>query len=170
MLPMMAAMAVFGSVSGPLTRYVNAKAQLLVGAALATLGSLAIAFQHDAEWKTAVAGGVFGIGLGLVYSSMINLIVQSVPRHQTGVASGMNTNIRTVGGAIGAAVVTSVITADLQPSGLPVESGYTRGFALLAGIAAAGAMVSLLVPVVRARTHVVPGPQAEAEVEVQGIG
>ncbi|MEU7003668.1 hypothetical protein [Nonomuraea sp. NPDC046570] len=47
---------------------------------------------------------------------------------QTGAASGMNANIRTIGGAIGAAVVGSIITASPQPSGLPYETGYTYGF------------------------------------------
>ena len=162
MLPMMAAMAVFGSVSGPLTRYVNAKAQLLVGAALATLGSLAIAFQHDAEWKTAVAGGVFGIGLGLVYSSMINLIVQSVPRHQTGVASGMNTNIRTIGASIGTAVVSSVVAAHTLPSGLPAESGYTESFVITAFAGAAAFALALLVPAAR-RLAKTPEPEVMPE-------
>ncbi len=32
---------------------------------------------------------------------MSNLIVHAVPPAQTGVASGMNANIRTIGGAVG---------------------------------------------------------------------
>ncbi|NMO53132.1 MFS transporter [Actinoplanes sp. TBRC 11911] len=162
MLPMMAAMAVFGSVSGPLTKWVSAKAQLLLGAALATLGSLAIAFQHDAEWKVAVAGGVFGIGLGLVYSSMINLIVQSVPRHQTGVASGMNTNIRTIGASIGTAVVSSVVAAHVLPNGLPAESGYSESFVITALAGAAAFGLALLVPAAK-RLRKTPEPEVLPE-------
>jgi MFS family permease len=162
MLPMMLAMAVFGSVSGPLTRWVSAKAQLLAGAALATVGSLAIAFQHDAEWKVAVAGGVFGIGLGLVYSSMINLIVQSVPRHQTGVASGMNTNIRTIGASIGTAVVSSVVAAHPAAGGLPAESGYTESFVITAAAGAAAFALALLVPAAK-RLAKTPEPEVMPE-------
>jgi EmrB/QacA subfamily drug resistance transporter len=162
MLPMMAAMAVFGSISGPLTRWVSAKAQLLVGAALATLGSLSIAFQHDAEWKLAVAGGVFGIGLGLVYSSMINLIVQSVPRHQTGVASGMNTNIRTIGASIGTAVVSSVVAAHVGAGGLPAESGYSESFVITALAGAAAFGLALLVPAAK-RLRKTPEPEVLPE-------
>ncbi|GAA0453606.1 MFS transporter [Paractinoplanes deccanensis] len=145
MLPMLVTMAVFGSLSGPLTRWLSGKAQLLIGAGLGTLASLSFALEHHDKAAIAVAGGVFGVGLGLVYSSMINLIVQAVPRHQTGAASGMNTNIRTIGASIGTAVVSSVITAHPGPAGLPAESGYTISFLILAALGAA----ALLVPTAR---------------------
>lgn len=152
MLPMMVTMAVFGSLSGPLTRWVGNKAQLLIGAGLGTLAALSLALAHHDRAVVAVTGAVFGIGLGLLYSSMINLIVQSVPMHQTGVASGMNTNIRTIGASIGTAVVSSVVTGHHGPQGLPAESGYTEAFLLLAAASAAAFLVALLVPARRAVT------------------
>jgi EmrB/QacA subfamily drug resistance transporter len=146
MLPMMATMAVAGSISGPLTRWVSNKSQLLIGAGLGSLSALTLALAHDSRAVVAVTGGVFGIGLGLLYSSMINLIVQSVPRNQTGAASGMNTNIRTIGASIGTAIVSSVVTGHPGPHGLPAESGYTEAFLLLALASAAAFLVALLVP------------------------
>ncbi|GAA2560674.1 MFS transporter [Winogradskya consettensis] len=147
MLPMLVAMAVFGSLSGPLSRWAGSKAQLLIGAGLGTLACLAFALRHDEKWAVAVGGAVFGIGLGLVYSSLINLIVQAVPPHQTGTASGMNTNIRTVGASIGTAIVSAVITSHpAAATGLPAESGYTMAFLLLAAAGAAAFLVALLVP------------------------
>lgn len=160
MLPLLATMAIFGSLSGPLTRWFSAKAQLLWGAGLSTLATLSLALQHGEEWQVAVAGGIFGIGLGLVYSSLINLIVQAVPRHQTGVASGMNTNIRTIGASIGTAVVSSIVTSHIGPQGLPAESGYTEAFLVLTAAAAAAFLVALLVPAARKANR----KTAEAEV------
>lgn len=58
----------------------------------------------------------------------------------------MNTNIRNVGGAIGAALMTSVVTADLAPTGLPRESGYTHGFAMLGGAIVIALFAVLLMP------------------------
>jgi EmrB/QacA subfamily drug resistance transporter len=146
MLPMLVAMAVFGSLSGPLSRWVGSKAQLLAGAALSTLATVSFALQHGERWSVAAAGGVFGIGLGLVYSSMINLIVQSVPMHQTGTASGMNTNIRTIGASIGTAAVSSIVISHPGPRGLPAESGYTTSFLVLSVVGLAALAVGLLVP------------------------
>jgi hypothetical protein len=48
---------------------------------------------------------------------MTNLVVHHVPAHRTGVVSGMNANIRNIGGAVavGVAVVSSVVTSGLLP-------------------------------------------------------
>ena len=54
-----------------------------------------------------------GCGVGLVFACLSNLIVAAVPPEQTGVASGMNANIRTVGGSIGAAVMATIVTASV---------------------------------------------------------
>ena len=118
---------------------------------------------HDHVWQLLVETTVLGLAFGLAFAAMSNLIVDAVPQTQTGVASGMNANIRTVGGALGGAVLASVVTAGHRPDGFPVEAGYTHGFTLLAVTSALAAIVALVVPVVKARTHVVPGPQAEAE-------
>jgi len=153
MLPMMVTMAVFGSASGPLTRWISSKIQLVAGSALAALSSFSLATEHGTRPMVALAGGVFGIGLGLVYSSMISLIVQSVPRHQTGAASGMNTNIRTIGASIGTAIVSSIVTSHATATGLPAESGYTESFLILSAVALAAIAVALLVPTARRRTE-----------------
>jgi hypothetical protein len=42
---------------------------------------------------------------------------------QTGVASGMNANTRTMGGALGAAVMGSLVTGHTAPDGWPAEEG-----------------------------------------------
>ncbi|HTR94300.1 MAG TPA: hypothetical protein VMI73_21400, partial [Trebonia sp.] len=65
---------------------------------------------------------------------------------QTGVASGMNANIRTIGGSIGAAVMASIVTAQLEPSGLPKEAGYTTGFAVMAAVLVVAVLAGLLIP------------------------
>jgi sugar phosphate permease len=77
---------------------------------------------------------------------MANLIVESVPSHQTGVATGMNTIVRSIGGAVGAQVAASIITATLAASNLPTEKGFTIAFATAAAALALGAGVALLIP------------------------
>ena len=86
-----------------------------------------LAFAHDQPWEIYLASTLLGIGLGLAYSAMSSLIVEAVPPAQTGVASGMNANIRTIGGAIGASVMASIVTSDLGKTGFPAEAGYTEG-------------------------------------------
>ncbi|WP_062430370.1 MFS transporter [Herbidospora daliensis] len=154
MLPMLATMSLGGFLSGPLGRLAGAKAQLVGSALLSTASCVAFTHFHDRPWKIAVAGAVFGLGLGLAYAGMSSLIVQGVPPHQTGVASGMNANIRNIGGSIGTAVFASVVTAHLQPGGSPAESGFTWGFLLLAATSAITVVLALLVPTVRRQAAV----------------
>jgi hypothetical protein len=40
----------------------------------------------------------------------------------------------------------SIVTAKLEPSGLPVESGYTTGFAIMAGVLVVAALAGSLIP------------------------
>ncbi len=63
----------------------------------------------------------------------------------------MNANIRTIGGSIGAAAMASIVTSHLAPSGLPLESGYTIGFAAMAVGLVLAALAGLLIPSARLR-------------------
>ena len=72
---------------------------------------------------------------------MSNIIVTAVPPEQTGVANGMNTNFRTIGGAIGAAVVVEPDHRQLRPAATRSRRA-THGWLLLAGVAAAGRVCS----------------------------
>jgi EmrB/QacA subfamily drug resistance transporter len=149
LLPMVFTMFAAGIVSGRIEPVFSSNAQLVTASTLSVLAFAALAFLHADVWQLAAAAAVFGAGLGLALTSLMNLVVNSVAATQTGVASGMNANFRTVGGAIGAALTGSVVTANVQPSGFPAESGYTTGFLLLAGISVAAAIAALIVPSVR---------------------
>ncbi|MFB9315212.1 MFS transporter [Nocardioides plantarum] len=152
-----------GIYSGRLAARFGSKAVLVVGATLTAFGTLGLVVAHDQLWMVLAETTVLGLGFGLSFAAMSNLIVDAVPQSQTGVASGMNANIRTVGGALGSAVLASVVTANARPDGLPVEAGYTHGFGVLVVTSTLAALVAVFVPVIKARTHVVPGPQTEAE-------
>jgi MFS family permease len=159
LLPMLVTMSVTGVLSGRIVTLVAYKAQLVVASVISVLGSASLASFHAAPWQVAVAGGALGVGFGLAYSALTSLIVQSVPAHQTGAASGMNVNIRTIGGALGTAVVSSVVTASAGADGLPAESGFTTAFWALAGLSVIAAALALLVPDGSRR----PAPDLDAE-------
>src|ERR1700689_815230 len=121
-----------------------------------------LAFAHQHRWEIYPSSALMGIGFGLVFSAMSALIVAAVPPSQTGVATGMNANIRTIGGSIGAAVMASIVTSRLEPTGLPKESGYTTGFAVMACGLLLAALAGLLMPsVLKARAGAEEPPHAE---------
>jgi EmrB/QacA subfamily drug resistance transporter len=155
LLPQTFASFLLGLVSGSLAQRIGSKLVLLIGTLVTAAGYLAFALAHGSQGAVVAGSVVMGAGFGLAFAAMSNLIVAAVPPSQTGVASGMNANIRTIGGSIGAAVMASVVTAQIGPSGLPTESGYTNGFLMLAGALVLAAGAALLIPAVRRdpRTH-----------------
>lgn len=169
MLPMLLAMFLSGILSGRLEPRVGAKALLTAGAAFGALALGLLTLWHTAQWQIAVVSGLFGLGIGLAFASMANLVVGSVPPEQTGAATGMNANIRTIGGSVGAALTSVLVTGRLQPSGLPYASGYTHAWALLTLFCLTAAGAALLVPVRRGQrvTAAVTEPAAAAPARVR---
>jgi MFS family permease len=149
LLPSGVTMFVVGLYVGALTRRLGGKVLVAAGSLIGAVAMAMFAFAHAQEWEIFVATGVLGIGFGLAFSAMSANVVSAVPAQQTGVATGMNANIRTIGGSIGSAVMASIVTAKLQPSGLPDGSGYTTGFGIMAGVLVVAALAALLIPSAR---------------------
>jgi len=146
LLPSGITMFATGLFVGTLTRRLGGKALVVAGCVIGCVSMAMFAFAHSQEWEIYVATGVLGIGFGLAFSAMTANVVSAVPAEQTSVATGMNANIRTIGGSIGAAVMASIVTASLEPSGLPAGSGYTTGFGVMAAVLLAAALAALLIP------------------------
>lgn len=143
LFPSAAASFVVGLVAAPLARRIGSRMTIASGASVAAVAMLAIAFVHEQQWQVVVAYTFSGLGLGLVFAALAAVVVGAVPSHQTGVASGMNTNIRTVGGAVGTAVVSTLVAVSAV---VPSESGYTAGFAVLGSALVAAAVVTAAMP------------------------
>jgi predicted MFS family arabinose efflux permease len=174
LLPFAVAMLVIAPLTGRLTVAIGSKPILIMGAifAAASYGLLVVA--HSQPWNLYVAAGLLGIGVAFGYASMSNLIIEAVPPSQTGVATGMNTNIRNIGAALGSAVSTSLIVSGLLTDGYPKEHGYVLAFAVCGGALVVAAVAALMIParnrpsVVLSESH--PALTAEAEVIVGSIG
>jgi EmrB/QacA subfamily drug resistance transporter len=157
LLPSAVTMFIVGIFAGRLAARLGGKALVVAGCLIGCGAMSVLAFAHQHVGEIYLSTSLMGIGFGLAFSAMSALIVAAVPPSQTGVASGMNANIRTIGGSIGAAVMASIVTARLEPSGLPLQSGYTTGFAVMAAGLLLAAAAGLLMPSARR------GPQAAGQ-------
>ncbi|HEY4897393.1 MAG TPA: MFS transporter, partial [Solirubrobacteraceae bacterium] len=92
-----------------------------------------------------IAAALLGVGIGLAFAALGNLIVQAVSNHQTGVASGMNTVMRTLGGALGGQLSATFIAANMA-NGQPTVTGFTDTFAMATGFLIACLLAGMLVP------------------------
>jgi hypothetical protein len=74
---------------------------------------------------------IMGVGIAFSFAALGSLVIANSKPHETGVASGMNTIMRTVGGAFGAQVAAAIISANtLAGTEIPLERGFTLAFAM----------------------------------------
>jgi MFS family permease len=146
MLPSAVASFVVGFSTARLVRRLGSRMVVAAGTLASAAAFACIAHWHDAAGPLFVATTLQGMGTGLVFSSLAGVVIASVPPAQTGVASGMNANIRTIGGSVGSAVTASVVTAHLDPAGIPVERGYVVGFTVLAAAMVLASAAAFFMP------------------------
>jgi EmrB/QacA subfamily drug resistance transporter len=108
----------------------------LQGAALLWMASISTAHLAYADLVPALA--IAGIGMGLFFAPVANVVLSSVRSSDEGVASGVTNAIRELGGVFGVAVLAAVFSG---------QGGYGSAGAFVAGlqpaVAVGGALVLL---------------------------
>jgi EmrB/QacA subfamily drug resistance transporter len=145
LLPSTVGMVVLGSSAGAISARFGSKAALLAGTAFTTASFLFLSIEDAHPADMLIAAALLGIGMGLAFAALGNLIVQAVPAHQTGVASGMNTVMRTLGGALGGQLSATFI-ADHTAHGAPTATGFTQTFVMATGFLVLCLLSGLLIP------------------------
>ncbi len=137
---------VAGPVAGRLGVRLGFRTTLLIGSLLSFSAFALLAVLHDRAWHLVVGGLLLGMGIAFAFASMANLIVAAVEQSEVGIATGINTVTRTIGGAFGAAIATAVLASTIGADGLPSAGGYRLAFGLAAAMALLAAAASLRVP------------------------
>ncbi len=145
LLPATIGMTILGLKAGAISARFGSRAALLVGTLFAMASFALLALAHAHPYQLLVAAALLGVGIGLAFAALGNLIVQAVPSHQTGVASGMNTVMRTLGGALGGQLSATFI-AENTAHGLPTVTGFTETFLMATGFLVLCFGAGLMVP------------------------
>jgi len=145
MLPTAAVQLLIGPYTGRIERRLGSRAQLQAGMVCVLVAYVALLHAHATTVEVLAPTIVLGLGLGLGLSSLANLIVAAVRQDQTGVATGVNTVMRTLGGAFGAQLATTCITASAR-HGLPTDHGFTLAFGVCACALIVGVISALIIP------------------------
>jgi MFS family permease len=119
---------------------------LLVSPIATCVAFVFLAIAHGRPWEFYVGSAILGVGIGLAFASLANLIVEAVRPDQTGVATGMNTVMRSLGGSVGSQVGASIIAGTVVGHALPTEHGFTVAFAFAAVACGLAALASFAVP------------------------
>jgi EmrB/QacA subfamily drug resistance transporter len=146
LLPCTLAMLIVSPIAGWLAGRVGSRVTLIAGSLTTAAAFTLAATAHTQRVDIYLSTGLLGVGIGLAFASLANLIVEAVPPSQTAVATGMNTVMRTLGGAVGGQVGASLIAGTVTAAGLPTEHGFTLAFTLSAGACLVAALASIAVP------------------------
>lgn len=119
MLPMVFVMMPLSAAAPVLATKLGFRTVLTVGVALfaAGLGLLALLVSADGGYLSVLPGLlVLSVGIGLCMSPATTIITESLPVTKQGVASALNDTVRELGGAIGIALLGSVVSAGYRTS------------------------------------------------------
>ncbi|MEV6977005.1 MFS transporter [Kitasatospora sp. NPDC093806] len=134
---------------------------LVLGGVLGSVAMAYLALRHSHEGDIYLSSAIFGLGIGLAFSAMPAYINGAVPVEQSGIANGMNAVLRTVGGAIGTAVMAAILTGDTMklpiPVKLPTLDAYQHAFWTAAVVCVVAGAVPFLIRTVKPATTVASG-------------
>ncbi|MBW3568916.1 MFS transporter [Candidatus Parcubacteria bacterium] len=148
---------IIGITSGLVSNVVNKigyKPPLVAGAVLNGVGLYMLSHikVDGSYWQDVFPGlAIFAVGLGMTFVSMTLAATTGVPKHISGLASGVLNTSQQVGGALGLAILSAVfvstfnsdIANQVQPVAAQVH-GYSNGLLVGVGLALSAVVVSSL--------------------------
>jgi EmrB/QacA subfamily drug resistance transporter len=149
-LPWTGAPAIVAPIAGLLAGRIGGRPILIAGMVLLSAGLawLAAVVSPTVAYATLVPGFIAaGVGMGLFFAPIADIVLSSVPAVEEGKASGATNTIREVGGVFGVAVLASVFSANGSYA-TPTEyvAGLQPAIALGAGLVAIAAVVAVALP------------------------
>ena len=165
-LPTAVMILVAGVMMGWISLRFSARASVILGNGLIAAAFVQLTFWHSSEWHLYLSSVIIGVGIGLTFAAMTTVIVQAVAQAQTGIATGMNSIARMAGGALGAQVTASLLSAHTDLTDTPAESGFVLGFLACAVALTIAAGVATLIPRRLVEMVVPPGHRRLGEVAV----
>jgi EmrB/QacA subfamily drug resistance transporter len=146
LLPSTVMMLLVSPLAGRLANRVGSRVPLVLGCVATCVAFVFLAVAHGERWEFYACSTILGVGIGLAFASLANLIVEAVRPDQTGVATGMNTVMRSLGGSVGSQIGASVIAGTVVGRALPTEHGFTVAFVVAAAACGLAAIASVAVP------------------------
>jgi EmrB/QacA subfamily drug resistance transporter len=153
LLPAAVAMVVAGLLAGALESTLGPKRSLILAAAISAIAFAVPAIGHGSTTSLILLALLCGAGVGFAFAAMSHAIIAAVPANQTGVATSMNAISRTMGGALGTAILAQVLTSRVDGAGTPLDSGFTTGFWVCVAVAVVALLAAAVLPARRATAH-----------------
>lgn len=152
LIPVAVVMLTAGAVTTRLGNRYGARLPLWLGAVCAAVAFALLAAIHHQLWQFYLIGLPIGAGYGLAFAALGTLVVDAVRPRETGIATAVNTIVRTVGGALGAQIAAAILTSSTSTATVrPTETSYTVAFVTFAVIAVAALGSTFTIPATASR-------------------
>jgi EmrB/QacA subfamily drug resistance transporter len=147
LLPMMLVMMPMSTIAPRLAKTIGRRTTMIAGVTVFAFGLVLMALRASVEGGyTSVLPGliVIGLGMGLTMTPATEVITETLPLEKQGVASALNDTSRELGGAVGIALLGSVLTAGYKSAiapaliGLPPELAHPAAEGIGTALAVAG--------------------------------
>lgn len=119
LLPMVVVMMPLSAIAPTLAKRFGVRTILATGVALFAAGLVMLAMMVSAEggyWSVIPGLLVLSVGIGLCMSPSTTAITESLPVAKQGVASALNDTVRELGGAVGIALLGSLVSSGYRSS------------------------------------------------------
>jgi MFS family permease len=142
MLPSTVTTLLCSVLAGRISARIGPAFTLALGSGFVAVSYAWFAMAHGRVSDLLVFGAIQGVGFGTAYAALGTLAVQHVPMDQSGIASGINSLVRTTGGSVAGAVTSAVLGAfTIAGTDIPSQGAYVLCF----WIGTAGAVLAALV-------------------------
>jgi EmrB/QacA subfamily drug resistance transporter len=172
-LPATLMIVIFAPLAGRLTdrigpRWLIAVGLTFVSSALYWLTTIDVGTTYADIWPSFI---LMGFGMALVMSPMSTAAMNAVAATKAGVASGILSMNRMIGGSLGVAIIGAVFQAE-APAGTRDPVAFVHAFSsamwVATAVAATGAVIAVLL--LRGRAEGAPVPLVETIVEAEAAG
>jgi EmrB/QacA subfamily drug resistance transporter len=168
-LPWTAMPVVVAPIAGVASMRVGSRPILVAGLALVAvgLGWLAVVTSATVAYASLLPAFVIsGIGMGLFFAPIANVVLSAVPKEDEGKASGANNTIRELGGVFGVAILAAIFSANgSYASPQAYVEGIIPAVAAGAAVVAAAAVLATGLPRVVTGVRTVDPRQAETIID-----
>jgi EmrB/QacA subfamily drug resistance transporter len=145
LLPMAFMMMPMSTIAPRIAQRFGSRNTMITGVAIFSVGlvTLALRASVDGGYMSVLPGLlVIGLGMGLTMTPSTAAITETLPSDKQGVASALNDTSREVGGAVGVALLGSVLSSGYQSSMEPALEGLPPEVAHPASEGIGGAFVA----------------------------
>lgn len=136
MLPMTLMMMPISTIAPRLAARIGSRSTMMLGVGVFALGLIALALRASVEggYLSVLPGLILmGTGMGFTMTPATTSITESLPTDKQGVASALNDTSRELGGAVGIALLGSVLSSGYRSAVTPLLNGVSAQLAEPAG-------------------------------------